>query len=280
MSGSGRGCAAGPFLGLLFLLACGGGSETSQQAPPGPAIASFAPASPFVTRGAGTSLTASFTGGAGTVDGGVGAIASGIPDPIAPLTADTTFTLTVTGEGTSATRSATVQVVPAPSAPVITASAGIQAGGAGYSASVPLQYATTYDWTIAGGTITQGQGTAEILFTAEPVGTLQLLCVAVNAAGTRSDPGAITLQVQPGPVSQQAPVITRFTATPSIIERGQPVTLSWTVQGAAQLDLGPGIGVVTGNSLTVWPGGPVTFVLTATNPAGSDTARVEVEVFR
>jgi hypothetical protein len=264
---------------LLFLLACGG-SEASRQPPPGPAIASFAPASPFVTSGAGTTLATSFTGGTGTVDDGVGAIASGIPDPVGPLTADTTFTLTVAGDGTSVTRSATVQVVPPPSAPVITASAGILAGGAEYSASVPLQFATTYDWTIAGGTITQGQGTAEILFTADPEGTLQLLCVAVNAAGTRSGSGTITIQVQPGPVAQQAPVITRFTATPSVIQRGQPVTLSWSVQGAARLDLGPGIGVVTGSSLTIWPGRPDSYVLTATNPAGSDTARVEVEVFR
>jgi hypothetical protein len=51
-------------------------------------------------------------------------------------------------------------------APVITAPGQVSSGSTGLSASVPAHGGSTYAWTLVGGTITAGQGTAEITFTA------------------------------------------------------------------------------------------------------------------
>ena len=339
-------------LGCLLLLGCGGG-ETSQVPPPAPAITGFSATSGTITSGATTYLTASFTGGTGVVDGGVGLITSGVPDKVGPLTADTTFLLTVTGEGGTAAQAVTVKVVPAPLMPEIATAATVMAGGTGCTASVPLQDGVSYDWTIAGGTITRGQGSAEITFSAGPPGTLQLLCVAVNAAGARSDPGTASIEVLQGPViaafqsgpasiappaaatlswsvtgatgvsiepgigpvaetgslqvrpgatttytltasgqagtatatatvtvADRPPVITGFTASPGVVHRGQSAILSWSVQGATEVDISPGIGPVPGASLTVAPDATTLYTLTATNAAGTAVASTGVLVDR
>jgi len=241
--------------------------------PPASAIASFAATSATITTGDTTYLTASFTGGTGIVDDGVGLIGSGIPAKVGPLAADTTFLLTVTGDGGSAARTVTVKVVPPPAAPTIDASATVMAGGAGYTASVPLQDGMTYDWTIAGGTITKGQGTAEITFSADAEGTLQLLCVAVNAAGARSAPDTVSVQALPGPV------IAAFRASPAAIGPSGAAILSWTVTGAAGVTVEPGIGpVAETGSQQISPGATTTYTLTASTPAGSVTATATVTV--
>lgn len=61
----------------------------------GPEIVSFTAAKNLITEGSGTTLTAMFTNGTGSVDAGVGQVANGVAFPVAPG-ADTTYTLTVT----------------------------------------------------------------------------------------------------------------------------------------------------------------------------------------
>jgi chitodextrinase len=77
-----------------------------------------------------------------------------------------------------------------------------------------------------------------------------------------------------------APVITAFTATPSGITSGQSSTLAWTVTGTPtpSLSLNQGIGTVTGSSRSVSPTVTTTYILTATNSAGSVTQSVTVTV--
>jgi hypothetical protein len=77
-----------------------------------PQITSFTgPGSPL-SRGATTSLSASFSGGTGMVDNGIGAIGSGAPFTTPQLYEATIFTLTVTNAaGRSARQSVTVQVL-------------------------------------------------------------------------------------------------------------------------------------------------------------------------
>ena len=75
-----------------------------------------------------------------------------------------------------------------------------------------------------------------------------------------------------------APVIDSFTATPATIQSGQSVTLSWSVSGAAALNIAPGPGTVTGSSVTVTPGATTTYTLTATNTGGSVTSTTTVTV--
>ncbi len=78
---------------------------------PLPVIASFAALMPTIACGTLTQLTATFTGGTGSIDQGIGTVASGTGVPTGTLTANTTYTLTVTNlAGDSVTKQATVTV--------------------------------------------------------------------------------------------------------------------------------------------------------------------------
>jgi uncharacterized protein YkwD/chitodextrinase len=77
----------------------------------------------------------------------------------------------------------------------------------------------------------------------------------------------------------QAPSILSFSATPSTVTVGQPTTLTWSVGGPATLAIDNGVGDVSGTtSKAIVPGQTTTYTLTATNSAGSSTARVTVTV--
>jgi len=83
----------------------------------------------------------------------------------------------------------------------------------------------------------------------------------------------------PTPPPASVPVIASFTANPATSPSGQSTQLSWSVTGAATLSLDQGIGDVTGQTgRTVNPPISTAYTLTATNAAGSVTARVCVAV--
>ena len=63
---------------------------------PPPAISSFSASTQDVLAGGTTQLTPQFSGGAGTIDQGIGAVISGVPVTTSALNGATTFTLTVT----------------------------------------------------------------------------------------------------------------------------------------------------------------------------------------
>jgi peptidoglycan-associated lipoprotein len=72
-----------------------------------------------------------------------------------------------------------------------------------------------------------------------------------------------------------------LTAAPETVERGQPVTLNWQAQNAANVQIEPGVGQVAANgNRQVNPTSSVTYTATATGPGGTatDTARVTVNV--
>lgn len=183
-------------LGAAFLavsLACGGGGGGGNNTPTPavPSISAFTAAKATVTTGTATTLTGTFANGTGTVDQGVGALTSGTPKSTGTLSATTTFTLTVTGSGGTATQATTVTVVPAATVPVITAPTSLTTGTDG-TATVPDQSGCTFAWTITGGTFAGGSSTASgtsVTFTAGAVGTLHLACTATNAAGDASAAG-------------------------------------------------------------------------------------------
>jgi subtilisin family serine protease len=84
-----------------------------------------------------------------------------------------------------------------PDAPVITAPLDAPPMTAGLQASVPSQSGHTYAWTLTGGTITAGQGTSQITFTAGSAGTTMALSVVdtAPACGSGSPPGRRNVQV-------------------------------------------------------------------------------------
>jgi hypothetical protein len=75
-----------------------------------------------------------------------------------------------------------------------------------------------------------------------------------------------------------SPKITSFTANPSTITAGQPVTLSWTVSGASYFVVSPQIGAIRGNSVVVMPAATTTYTLSGTNEYGRSSRTVKVTV--
>ena len=101
------------------------------------------------------------------------------------------------GPGT-ASGTAVVTVNSPPAMPVITAPATVGAGSPNHIASVPAHAGSTYAWTSGNATITSGQGTNQITFTAGIAGTpLTLSVTETNASGCVSPAGNANMTVTP-----------------------------------------------------------------------------------
>ena len=79
--------------------------------------------------------------------------------------------------------------------PLVAAPLSAPAGTPGLQASVPSQAGHTYTWTLAGGIITAGQGTAQITFTAGAAGTTMVLSVVDSSTNCNTLPGTRNVQV-------------------------------------------------------------------------------------
>jgi len=75
-----------------------------------------------------------------------------------------------------------------------------------------------------------------------------------------------------------SPTIASFTAQPSTLTQGGPVTLSWSVTGADQLSIDQGVGTVTGTSTQTTVAATTIFTLTASNSKGASTKSAVVNV--
>ena len=75
-----------------------------------------------------------------------------------------------------------------------------------------------------------------------------------------------------------SPTISTFTANPSSVAAGQPVTLSWTVSNSTYNIIDPQAGPVRGTSVVVIPSATTTYVLSSTNQFGRTTASTQVTV--
>jgi hypothetical protein len=109
------------------------------------------------------------------------------------------YSVTVTVAGcTSAAGSTNVVVNPAPAIPVVTAPASVGAGSTNGVASVMSHAGSSYLWTIGNGSISSGQGTSQISFTAGSAGTLLMLSVTeTSASGCTGAPGNASITVGP-----------------------------------------------------------------------------------
>jgi len=74
------------------------------------------------------------------------------------------------------------------------------------------------------------------------------------------------------------PTISSFTANPTSISPGQPVTLSWSVSNSTYNIVDPTVGPVRGTSVVVNPSATTTFTLYTTNQFGRSTATAIVTV--
>jgi len=102
---------------------------------------------------------------------------------IASVAGDYTVVVTTNGCSSAASATTTVTVNPNPDA-TITAPASVVSGSTGNAASVASAGAgATYAWSITNGTITAGNNTPNITFTAGAAGTLTLQVTVTTAAG-------------------------------------------------------------------------------------------------
>lgn len=74
------------------------------------------------------------------------------------------------------------------------------------------------------------------------------------------------------------PTIISFSANPTTVSAGQPVTLSWSVTNSIYNIIDPQVGPVRGTSVIVTPPATTTYTLYTTNQFGRTTAAVTVTV--
>ena len=77
-------------------------------------------------------------------------------------------------------------------------------------------------------------------------------------------------------VTPESPVINFFMASSTVVIPGDEITLSWNVSDAETISISPGIGTVTGTSISLFPTMITTYTLTATNSVGSTAADVTI----
>ncbi|MGA9528602.1 MAG: Ig-like domain-containing protein [Terriglobales bacterium] len=75
-----------------------------------------------------------------------------------------------------------------------------------------------------------------------------------------------------------APVISSFTASPSAVVSGSPVTFNWSVANSQYNIVSPQVGAIRGTSATITPTATTTYKLYSTNQYGRSTAQVTVTV--
>ncbi len=138
------------------------------------------------------------------------------------------------------------------------------------------------EWAVSGATevsIDHGIGTVSFVGNREvsPPDTDTYILTASNSSGsiTRS----VTVEVTAESTQVALPVIKSFVASPDSINKGENSILDWDVTGATSVSITPGASSVpeTG-SATSAPSTTTTYVLTATNEAGSVTESVTVTV--
>jgi hypothetical protein len=173
---------------------CGGSSPPDATIEAPPAVCSLATvgAASVPDAGAGATYVWAITNGT---------ITAGETTRTITFTAGATGTVgldaTVTVSGCAGHGTANIPVEQPPILPVVTTPAGAIEGETGLVASVPFTAGSTYAWVVTNGTITAGQGTHEITFTAGVPGTLELTVVETNAAGCASPAGSASIPVGP-----------------------------------------------------------------------------------
>jgi hypothetical protein len=75
-----------------------------------------------------------------------------------------------------------------------------------------------------------------------------------------------------------SPTISSFTANPTTVTAGSPVTLSWSVTNSIYNIIDPQVGPVRGTSIIVTPSATTTYTFYSTNQFGRSTASVTVTV--
>ena len=270
-----------------FALTCTGGGGAATQtvnvavnapgAPPPPSIALSATPSTIASGGTTTlSWTASNVTACTATGGWSGAKAFSGSEARVGLVATTTFALTCSGAGGTASQAVTVNVTPATPPPTVALSAVPNAIVQGASAS--LTWSSTNatactasgDWT--GAKTTQGTQSTGTLTTARAY-SYGLSCTGPGGVASRS----ATVVVSATP---PAPSVS-LSANPAQIARGGTSTLSWSATNASTCTASggwSGAKAISGSQTTSALSQSTTFTLACTGSGGTTTRSVSVTV--
>jgi uncharacterized repeat protein (TIGR01451 family) len=169
-------------------------------------------------------------GGSATLDAGAGfasyAWSTGATTQtitVSPV-ANTTYSVTVTNaSGCSASASKTITISSGVSSATVTAPASVPNSSAGNTASVPpAQAGSTYTWSISGGTITSGNGTPSIVWTAGSGPSATISVTITSGSCTASGSATVT-------ITDAADLALTMSAAPNPVNAGAPVTFTLNV---------------------------------------------------
>jgi hypothetical protein len=234
---------------------------TVAQAPP---AISFSASPDDIATGQSSTLVWDTTNATSvTIDNGVGSQPLSGSTTVTPnLT--TTYTLTATGPGGTASSQATVTVTNRPIITFFANPTGIVAGSS-----------STLFWSVSNSrTVSIDNGVGPVPASGSiavfPTTTTTYTMTAMGAAGNSF--AEVTVNVV------EKPSINSFTATPSIISPGGSSTIEWSVTGVDFARIDPIGDVFADGSIDVSPSKTTVYRLTATNAAGTSTATVTVTV--
>jgi hypothetical protein len=249
-----------------------------------PVVASFSVNPSVITAGQTANLTWNVTGATSVrIDPTIGTVAGSGNQTVSP-TATTTYTLTASNGGGTSTGTAVIAVNHGVTAPAVLDF------GISPSAIVPGQVATLH-WNVTGATsvfIDQGIGSVPAVGSQQVspyyTTTYVLTVYDIEAPVTVT----ATLQVTPGysppyggpvPPYGDLPLIASFTIDPPSVSPGTSATMSWSVAGADLIIIDriyrP---LPLSGSMMIMPTTTATYILTASNSAGSVTASATATV--
>lgn len=190
------------------------------------------------------------------------------------VTPTSTTTYTLTAMNSNGTTTATVTIVVSATGPPV-----INSFTASYE-TITTGLSSTLQWNVAGASeISINQDIGEVSATGTqsvtPTASTTYTLTAKNSYGTVTDQVTISVTTNP--------VIVSFTANPETIQIGigtQTSELQWAVIGATAVSINQDIGTVsaTGTKTVTPPSNEssVTYIITASNSAGSTTGQVTI----
>lgn len=222
-----------------------------------------------IIRGTSSTLTWTTTDADSVAISGLSILPSTNGSAVVSPIVTTTYTLTATGAGGTATTSATVIVsVGALSIDSFTAT----------PTTVPPGGSATLRWTTSNATSVSLSGVATPLpvngsSRVFPATTTTYTLTAIGPGGSRTATTVVTINQGTTP----PPAILSFSAVPAVITAGEVATLSWTTSNAISVQIS-GLGSQSLNgTASVSPAVSTVYVLTATG-AGGDVSTASVTV--
>jgi phospholipase C len=259
---------------LAILCGCGGvdsGGNNNNQGP-SQAVIAIAVAPDTIIQGQSSTLSWQVTNAASfsiSPAVGSGTLPMSGSASVSPQTT-TTYTATAAdANGRQATRTVTLNVVPASSAPTVTMSISPPIVAAGQTATLTWASTNTTSLSITPSILGDDQTTVALSGSVTIVPT-----AATTYVATATGAGGVTARA-----SAAVNILSvALTANPTKIGPGQSATLNWTSSNATSLSIDQGIGTVNGpdGNIAVSPAATTIYTITATNGTATATATATV----